>query len=357
MSESIFARKKKSRLWIAVPFLLLPLYLFFFPRPVGRETFLRPVWRLDLRLEVAEGKTVEAGVFPFRVGKRFGYVTHDGRLLYGATARHQVALSEKGFINYGSRPDHVVFMDPGGGFEFSVQSYGYPLLDAGGEALYSVNTDLGGLKRLGPDGEILWQGEFSAPITSAALRGEECLVGLLDGRAVLYGPAGETLFRIDPSGSRIPVILGTALSVTGTAALVSGIDPQKLVLAQGERFETQRVVELASDFRREVALRFGPDGRFLYVEQENELMMFEPARERIARLPLPGRLKSLSAGREFAIAASGDAGTSRLAVFRPLAAPLAMASLPAASVWSTVSGRSLFVGLDEELLRADVVEQ
>jgi hypothetical protein len=368
MSESIFTRKRKTRAWIAVPFLLLPLYLFFFPRPMGRELVLRPVWSLDLRRTAVAGEHGDEtqGVFPFRAGKWFGYAHPDGRLLYKGVSRYRVALSVKGFINFGSRPDHVVFMDPGGGFQFSVQSFGYPLLDSTGEVLYSVNSDLSGLKRLSVDGEILWQGEFSSPMTSLALRGENCLIGLLDGRAALYGPAGETLYEIDPPGSRVPVILGTALADSGALALVSGIDPQNLILVQGERYETVRSTALASDFRREVVLSFGPGERFLYVEQEGELLVLEPGRERFARLPLPGRLRSFAAGREFAAAAAEAPGAeaaaaqlppARLVVFRPPASPLAVAALSEVPGWSRISDGSLFVGLDNELVRADVVEE
>jgi hypothetical protein len=357
MSESIFTRRKKSRIWIIVTLLLVPVYLFLFPRPAGRETIVKPVWVLDLRRALPEGGGQGVEVFPFRAGARFGYAGVDGRLLYSGLVRHQVALSARGFINYGSRPEHVVFMDPGGEFQFSVQTFGYPLLEEGGEVLYSVNTDLGGLKRLGPDGEVLWQGEFSSPVTSVALRGEECLIGLLDGRAALYGPGGELLTRLDPAGSRISVILGTALSDGGGLAVVSGIDPQRLVLAEGQRYESVRTVELSSDFRREVAMRFSPGGRFLYVEQEDGLLVLESARDRVSRLPLSGRLKSLAVGREFAVAAAGDSSRSRLTVFRPLAAPVAVASLPGGGAWSRVSGRSVFVGLEDELLRADLVEE
>lgn len=356
MSESIFTRRKKSRLWVLIPLLFLPVYLFLFPRPAGRETTVKPVWVLDLRRAPAEVGTAEARIFPFRAGERFGYAGIDGRIVYSGVSRHQVALSEKGFINYGSRPEHVVFMDPAGEFQFSVQSFGYPLLEESGEALYSVNTDLAGLKRLSPDGEILWQGEYSSPMTSMALHGEECLIGLLDGRAALHGPGGEVLFELDPAGSRVPVILGTALA-DGGLALVSGIDPQSLVLVGGQRYESVRSLELDSDFRREIALRFSPGGRFLYVEQEDGLTVLEPARDRIARLSLPGRLKSLAAGVEFAVAAAGDESRSRLAVFRPLGPPVAVASLPGGPVWSRVSEGSVFVGLADELLRADVVEE
>ena len=357
MSESIFTRRKKSRIWIAIALLLVPAYLFLFPLPAGRETMVKPVWGTDLRRADALGGEAAPDVFFFRAGMRFGYAGTDGRLVYSGLSRHRVTLSEKGFINYGSRPEHVVFMDPAGEFQFSVQSFGYPLLDSGGDALYSINTDLGGLKRLSPEGEILWQGEFSSPITSIALRGEDCLIGLLDGRATLFGPGGEILFAIDPSGSRVPVILGTALADGGELALVSGIDPQTLILVGGEQRESSRTIELGSDFRREVVLRFAPAGRFLYVEQEDGLLVLEQDRDRLTRLELPGRLESLAAGSRFAAAAFGAAGESTLVVFRPPAVTVAAASVPGDSVWTRISGPSLFVGLDDELLRADIVEE
>jgi hypothetical protein len=354
----MFARKKKPRLWAAVPFILLPVYLFFFPYPLGREAIVRPVWTLDPgKVPEAAGGTGEPRVFPFRAGNRFGYATSDGRLVYSDVVRYQVALSERGFINYGSRPDYVVFMDPQGGFQYGIQIFGYPVLDSSGEALYSIDTDLAGIKRLSFDGEVLWQAQFSSPMTSADVQADRVLIGLLDGRAMLFDAEGAIAFDIDPPGSRLPVILGTALASPGELALVSGIDPQNLVLARGEGYENIRSVSLGSDFRREMLLRFGPSGRFLYLEQEGAIVTIEPARDRRARLGIPGRLTTFAAGPEFAVAAAAGEGTVQLVVFRPMATRLAGAVLAAPAGWSMVSGNSLFVGLENRLLRADVVEE
>jgi hypothetical protein len=359
MSDSIFGKKKKSRAWVAVPFVLLPLYLFFFPYPTGRESVVEPVWALDLRRPPvqAEISAGAEGVFSFRAGARFGYASEDGRLVYSGVSRYRVALSDKGFINYGSRPEHLVFMDPRGVFQYSVQTFGYPLLDPIGDVLYSINTDLGGLKRVSADGEVIWQAGFSSPITSMDVLSDSCLIGLLDGRAMLFDADGELAFEIDPLGSRIPVILGTALAENGELALVAGIDPQTLILVRGEGYETVRSLNVQSDFRREVLLSYGPAGRFLYLEQEEGLEVLEPGRDRRARLALEGRLKSFAAGREFAVAVSVRAETALLVVFRPLASPLAVASLPTAPEWSKISEGRLFVGLEDQLLRADLVER
>jgi hypothetical protein len=138
---------------------------------------------------------------------------------------------------------------------------------------------------------------------------------------------------------------------------VAGIDPQTLMLVRGEGHESVSTFGLKSDFRREVLLRFGPEGRFLYVEGEDGLTILEPARERESRISLPGRLQSFAAGTDFAAATTAGAGAARLLVFRPPASPLAEARLASAPKWSRISGKSLLVGLENELVRADVVEQ
>jgi hypothetical protein len=138
---------------------------------------------------------------------------------------------------------------------------------------------------------------------------------------------------------------------------VSGIDPQTLVLVRGEDLQTVRSLPLSSDFRREVLLRFGPSGRFLYLEQEDALEVMEPLRERTARLELPGRLTSFAAGPRFAVAASSRGDTASLVVFRPMASAVARAAPARQVAWSMVSGTSLFVGLEDRLFRADVMEE
>ena len=152
MAESIFRKQRRGRaFWLFLP-LLLFLYLLLFPRPGGRETLVRPIWATELSRSVPPAGDAEVPIWSFRAGDSFGYADLQGNLYYLGQRLHNLSLSDNGFINYGRVPDHVVFMNPRGEFQFSIKSYGYPLLESSGQVLYSINTDRSGLKRINSEG-------------------------------------------------------------------------------------------------------------------------------------------------------------------------------------------------------------
>ena len=129
MADSIFLKKRRGRaLWLILPITIF-LYLVLFPRPVGREMYLRTIWAKSLSPASTVLSDSAAPRWPFRASDTFGYADLDGNLYYVGQRLHNLSLSDSGFINYGSVPDHIVFMNTRGEFQFSIKSYGYPLLD------------------------------------------------------------------------------------------------------------------------------------------------------------------------------------------------------------------------------------
>jgi hypothetical protein len=250
-------------------------------------------------------------------------------------------------------------MNPRGEFEFSVKSHGYPLLEPGGQVLYSINTDRSGLKRIDNEGQILWSMSFPTLITTIALAGEECLLGLLDGRALLVGAEGDVLYQHMPEAGRIPVVLASAVSKDrNQIAMISGIDPQTLTIIErrAEQFVPHFMRNLGSDFRREVRLSFSADGRFLFYEVEDGLGVLDVRKDSSGRFLTTGVLESVDSGPEFAAAAFRTAEGSKLLLFRPLDSILLSREVAAKRLYVKVLGRSLILGFDGVLLRADLLE-
>jgi hypothetical protein len=262
-------------------------------------------------------------------------------------------------MNYGTVPEHVVFMNPRGEFEFSIKSSGYPLLEAGGEFLYSIHTDRSGLERIDTEGDVIWSMSFPTLLTTVALAGEECLLGLMDGRSLLVGAEGDVLYQHTPEAGRIPVVLAAAVSGDrNQIALISGIDPQTLTVIErraGEFLPHSRQT-LDSDFRREVRLSFGAEGRFLFYEVEEGLGVLEIRKKESRRVLTGGVLYSLDSGSDFNAAAFRSAEGSKLVLFRPLDSVLLSRELPADRLFVKVVGPSLILGFDGVLLRADLEE-
>jgi hypothetical protein len=351
--------RRRSRRYLILAFALGLLYLFLFPQPSGREGFFKPVW---LRLvpgapaPPAAQASEERRQSWFKAGRHFGFVRLDGQVQYAAEVLHGVAFSELGFINYPRVADNFVFQDTTGRFQYGVRGFGYPVLDPSGELLYSVSTDLTELRRLDRDGEVLWSAGFFSPITTLALSGEECALGLLDGTLKLLDAGGRIAQDFLPEASRLPVILGAALT-PGRLAVLSGIDPQRLTILErrGAQYAPVQTVATGSDLRREALMRFSADGRFLAYETDTGLALRELRRG--AASHLPGRLLGLSFSAEGLMAAgSREDGGSRLRVLRPLSSPLYECPLAVGDLFLRFLDGSLLVGFPGRLLRADYLE-
>lgn len=355
MADAFFQKRRRLRgVWFAPPLFLL-VYLLLFPIPSGRESYVRPVWSVPLSSADPAGS---AEPFPFRAGDLFGYATVQGGVLHLEPVAFGVALASTGFINYGQVPDHFVFMDPLGRMRFSVASSGYPLLAEDGQSLYALASDLGGIRRLSDEGEPIWSLGFASQITGVALGAGQCVLGLMEGHLVCVGSAGEVLYEYEPSGSRIPVILGVAVTPQGSPiAAVSGIDPQRLLLIErsGAEYTPRLALELGTDFRREVLLRFTEDGRFLYVEGDDALRVLDVRRHRLMAVALPGRVRAFAGGGSLTAVALEAPSGSRLVVLRPLRAVLCEQTLGEARPFLKLLGETLIIGLEGYLLRADIV--
>lgn len=352
-------RRKRSRRYVALGFVLGLLYLLLFPVLSGREGYFKAVWARP----VPGAQAAAAGggrASWFKAGRWFGYVQPDGRLLYTGETLYGVALSDSGFINFPKLAEDFVFQDPAGRFQFGVHAFGYPVLDEGGERLYSISTGLNRISRLDRDGEPLWSAEFYAPITTLSLHQEECFVGLLDGTVKLIDGQGKIIQELVPQPSRLPVVLASAVSQDGRRlAAVSGIDPQRLTLflRRGGPFTAEQSLELGSDFRRGLFMRFTADGRFLAFEAAEGLFLLGLSQRGARRLELPGRLLALDSSTSGLLAVGARAGEgSRLELLRPLGSLLYARELAAGEMFLRFDGASLLIGLPSILLRADYLE-
>ena len=155
------------------------------------------------------------------------------------------------------------------------------------------------------------------------------------------------------------VVLGTDITSDGSQiALISGIDPQKLTLLrrQGQQLVVQNTLKLSSDFRREVMLQFDPQGRYLHFEAEGGLGVLDINNEIVLSIPALGVMKYLDCGNEFSAASFQNESGSLLVVFRPQGTVMLSRKLEARQLYVKILENSLILGLEEFLLRADLVE-
>ena len=325
----------------------------------------KPAWAVTLPASGAAGGaaggSAAAGstAAAFQLGGTFGYITGDGGLLHAEKTLFRVALAETGFINYTRLGTDWLLQDRNGKRVLSFSGHGYPLLSGDGKRIFNVKTDLTGIIESDKAGEPLWDRDFPSMMTSISLRGESLLVGLLNGTLLLLGRQGSPLFEYAPGESRIPVILGDAVSGDGALlAAVSGIDPQYLTVMRrgGSTFARLSKTALSSDFRREVRMSFSPDSRFLMLEGERSTGLYDPASRRLSWVSLRGTVAGMSfPGRgQYAALAARDGPLAELCIVGPFTAPILRESFPAHELSLGEVDGQLLMGIDDRLLRIDI---
>jgi hypothetical protein len=316
---------KKIKGAVLYSFIIVLLMYVFFSIPSGRETVLRPVWVRDTVKAAVNPNLDEKTCTGFSLGGIFGYVDMKGSFLYKGNIDHNLALSDSGFINFSSVQEanqSLVMNRPNGEFKFSCELSGYPVLDRSGERLFLVKLDNSGIKEINQDGAEAWSQEYTSLLTTFSAARDFSVVGLLNGTIRYYNRNGKSLYKFSPEGSRISVILGSALSNLGDKiGCVAGIDPQQLVIITRTTSDFQKpvITRLASDFRREVMMRFSDDGQFLYVEGEGSLLIVDTKANRTFTIPCDGALNGLQPGRDnrYVFLTTRNRNASSLRFFKP----------------------------------------
>jgi len=351
-------KRKPSSRYRLFAFLGVCLYLVLFSRPLGKEAVVRPVWSRDVPAPGASAEgTTGADAICFHAGDVCGSVDPNGRFLAVDAVLYGVAVSSAGYVNYSRDANHWVLQDVRGNPRWSYAGIGYPLFSTDGGSLFSVKTDLTGLRELDKNGEIAWERDFPSFITCLATGGDAVAVGLLDGSLEVLSGRGERTARFTTEGSRIRVVYGCALAPdAGRAAYIAGADPQTLVVAErrGAGYSVSYRMVLPMDLRREIAMEFSRSGRDLIWEEPGALVVLEQS-GRAIRIPFHGAVKVLISQKAAVAALSGSQEGGEVLVFRPPSTVLAREAVPAGATLFGNDGR-LLLGIDGRLLCLEIGE-
>jgi hypothetical protein len=364
-------RKKRPVRVFFVALLISVLYFALFPYPLGLELVARPAWSVSVPTpDSGEAQTPDtrtavdtnnaASACSFQLGDVFGYADASGSILHAEKVLFRVSLSDAGFINYTRLGTNWILQNPRGGRVLSIAGNGYPMLSKDGGRIFNVKSDLTGMIELDKGGDVLWNRDFPALMTSASVAGGSVLIGLLNGTLLLLNAQGSPVYQNAPGGSRIPIILGDAVASDGSLlAAISGIGPQYLVVfhRQGSSYGELAREALSSDFRREVRMAFPPDARYLLFEGDRSAGIFDPGSRRISWVPLGGALAALSFPAEgrFAALAARDGARAELRIVSPFTAPILSESFTAHQLFLGGVDGGLLLGMDGRLLRIDIV--
>lgn len=338
---------------IAVLFVLL--YLVLFPRPLPAEFTVVPAQALPLA-ELKADRLNPGGSF-FVLGNWQGYWNAQGQLERVAARQPQAAVWGDKLAWYDAAKAQTVVETPRG-VAFTVSGEQFPVW-AGGR-LFTVDENRMGLKAYSAQGNLQWAKHFSSLVTAFDTSATLTVVGTLDGKVQIFSANGTPSGGFQPGGSRLPVIYNVAVAPHDSAILVlAGVDPKRFLVLErgGSEFRPVFHKPLKENRPWPTPLGFLAGGSLAYYQTETGLAFLDPkSPEHEVVAPVQGSpvLLETLAGTNLIAFIQRDGSRSSLRVSSPDGASLLTLPFTAQNLLLTRQGESLFLGVDQTLLRLEV---
>ncbi len=283
---------KRRGLLFFISLLFAFAFLLFVPKNNEREIHFHSIWQKGLpRRQVYGIKSEEENrQYFFNNGEMFGYFTENGEVIYSEPVVYGVEASQNHFINYSSVSENLLIKNNTGEILSTIPVAGYPYIHNG--RLFLFDIDRCGVSEWDFSGKKIWGKRYASVITCFDCNDRESIVGLINGEILLYNQDGENLYRDQPTGSRIQIIYGLALSESGTYfGVVLGIDPQTVTVFQlkEEGYVPVFSKPCRDTFRREIFLGFAKGEKYLFYEQNEALRRLDIKQKVEKQFPVVGQ--------------------------------------------------------------------
>jgi hypothetical protein len=354
----------KRRLTAAATVAAGLVYFLICAFPLQKELVLVPSWTRSLSLAPAAPSAAPMGdgaaPIPFRLGARYGYFTADGAILFAGTASYGVALAPDAFATYERLSEGFTIETPHGATLARSSAVGYPFFAAGRR--FVIGPDQATVSELAKGGAAAWTYQFASVVTAFDASPAIAVFGLMDGSIVGIDGAGAVILDFAPGGSRVAGVYGVAASPDGLlVAAMTGLDRQRLVVME-RRSSAYRVAYhryLASDYRRPVYMAFTADGSRLAYESPAGVGVYERSsrNETVVSVPATSRLGLTTMSGKLMVFLSGNGEDKRLVCAALPDRRMVDAALKARLAFVETRGNSLFLGMDEDIVRMDLRER
>jgi hypothetical protein len=337
--------------------------------PLQKELLLVPVWSRSLSaapVAPASGPAAPASgpatksPIPFSLGDRFGYFTADGSILFAQPNAYGVAQAPDAFATYDRLSEGFTIKSPAGADIARVSALGYPFFAAGRRFL--IGPDQATVSELAENGTTVWTYRFPSVVTAFDASPPLAVFGLMDGTIVGLDGKGAAVLDFAPGGSRIAGVYGVAASPDGLlVAAITGADKQRLVVLE-KRSAAYRVTYhryLSSDYRRPAAIAFSGDGQRLFYESPSGVGVYDRSSrsETVVSVPAVSRLGQTTRDGHLMVFLSGRGDAKRLVLTALPDRRVVDLSFKARLAFAIAAGDSLFVGLDDSIVRMDLKER
>jgi len=330
--------------------------------PLQKELLLVPVWSRNISSAPSVPASGPAPIapIPFRIGDRFGYFTTGGSILFASAVSYGVALAPDGYATYDRLSEAFEIKSPSGADIARVSGVGYPFFAAGRRFL--IGPDQATVSELSQGGAIAWTYQFPSVVTAFGSSPSLAAFGLMDGSIVALDRSGSAALDFAPGGSRVAGVYGVAVSPDGLmVAAITGADKQRLVVLE-KRSTAYRVTYhryIASDYRRPVSIAFTDDGRRLAYESPSGVGIYDRSSrsETVVSVPADSGLGQTTRDGDLLVLLSRNGDDQRLVCTSLPDRRIVDLSFKAKLAFVQARGDSLFLGLDDGIVRMDLKER
>jgi hypothetical protein len=296
--------RKKIRIVAVLLFFII--YFFAASRPIPHETVLSPKWLSSLESDqpilinnTGQGvQRSEDRPLPFTLGSHFGYIDSGGRFILNKVKNGEIDLSENQWTEYEAEPVQIEIKNLNEETTIILDDpRGYPLLLDG--RVFILGSEQNKLSEIDPNGNVLWTYDFGAPLTCIDAAAGMVLTGSIDGLIEILDSNGQRIYFFEPGGSRYTVILGCALSRSGSRlGIICGIEEQRFLLLErygnaGGEYKVIYHEPLESGFRRPVRISFIDQDRRIVFERPGGIGCYNIKSRQGIRIPLNGTITAI----------------------------------------------------------------
>ena len=269
----------------------------FFSIPTGRESIAKPVWYSSVvKIKPVKNEQSSGRRIWYRTENIYGYTDLDGNIYLREKSSFFTSITDTVYMDYSKVAEKFYIKNSDGTLLGGFKASGYPFFNKTGKRLLVVKTDLSGISEITRTGKTKWGEDFISMITTVSVSSKLIAVGLLDGSIVILNEKGKIIYQFKPAGSKIPVIVGTAISNDeNLIACISGLEPQKITIfkRRNGNFSPLLSKETDTDFRRETLAKFGWADGFLLVEGKHCVNIIDTLSGKLTRVKLKGTIKDI----------------------------------------------------------------
>ena len=165
-------------------------------------------------------------LLPFLGDSVLGYVDTETQRAFIEAYQERAAIDDRGWITYDRLATDLQLYEKNG-YSKAISAYAYPWFKASWRVL--VRADQMGIARMDEKSAVLWEKEFSTPITAIDASSKMIVIGLLDGSLHIFNTRGQAVFVASAGFREVQVIYGVAISQDSHYVVVlKGRSPQKI---------------------------------------------------------------------------------------------------------------------------------